>query len=86
MLGNPTFIRCTINGFRLYCTCRRILLPLEEGKQPVVEDLVGDHGSYGDYMELPCMNPAFKKDGSYQFAYAGTIVRPSPLINQVIAW
>lgn len=62
--------------------CRRIILPLDSDKPAVVEDLVTDHASYGFYAELPNINPAFKgKD--YSFAYVGSVVRPSPFINQV---
>lgn len=65
--------------------CRRLKLPLDGEGDVVVQDLVPDHASFGDYAELPCISPLAERDPDYQFFYAGTVSRPSPCINEVRA-
>lgn len=48
--------------------CRRIWLPLEGEGAPLIEDLVGDHASYGFWGELPAVSPSARNNPDYRRA------------------
>eukprot|EP00892_Ulva_mutabilis_P004226 jgi/Ulvmu1/2175/UM013_0020.1 len=61
---------------------KRLTLPLDAAGGVGVRDLVLDHASYGSYAELPCVSPTAERNPDYQYFYAGTVLRPSPCINE----